>query len=303
VWAHVGGWLVLGLVILHLVAPSAGKVTSAGSAAPAVPSTGPRGEWGAKLALDSVDAFDVDGALMDLTADAEGNVYALTGSELRLYVHGRLSKALALPFGPNRSMAFDGKTLFVTDSDNNSVLLVDPALDNPTTIAVDGAKRLLGAAWMPKSGLVALAEVDATDVYFIEPTGRWKARCKGPVAAKAAPGFAYDLAADGEGRLYLNDIYGGQASVLSPERRLVQALPTPCGARLNNRLAVLGGRIYTHCQGEDGITVRSLKGEPLGYVPIPAPQVQGAGLDGFLYVQSDGKVRKFKPLEGSGPRS
>lgn len=289
-------WLLLGGVLVYYFAPSC-KREAASTGAPeaavsAASTAAPAPAWGPKVSLKEVSHFTAQAGVMDIEADATGNVYTLTGNEIRLYVDGKLKKSQGLDSGPNRSLAMNGQLLMVTNSDNSSVILLDKALEPKGTFKVDASKRLLGAVSRGSQGWV-ISEVDGSLLHYVDANGKNQSAKKGLVPG--GNGFVYDLAFDPSGRLHGNNTYDGTVVRLE-KNKPVTAFTSPSAMGQNYRLAFLGDKAYIGCVREGEVVVVNLEGKPLGHAKLEVPTLVTAGLDGFLYLASGEKIYKIKPM-------
>lgn len=254
--------------------------------------------WGPQLdGMDTLSSFDIPAGIMDLKVAADGDVYALGGASLSHYTNGKLIKSVAFGPGPNRSMAFDGKYFYITNSDNNIILKMDRNLVVEGYLTVKGSQRLLGIVWLQRSSKIAVAEVSGMKLWLLNPDGSGQRHWDGPVSTKIAPDFAYNLGVDTEGAIYEEDLYSMTTRVIASGGKTVGVLHSPCDDTLNRRQALLGADIYTDCPAKNVICVRDLKGRALGYVEsFLHPEAITTGADGLLYFVSGGKIFKVKPL-------
>ena len=291
-------WLLAAGILLYNFGPSCrSNAAPAGAAAVSVPASTlsePTAAWGAKLDYKNIDKFSVQEGLMDIAADANGNVYTLSGTEIRLYVGGKMKVSAPLPWAPNRSMAFDGKQLFVTNSDNDKVTVLEANLAFKGAFAVKDAQRLLGIACLP-DGRLLVSSVDRSHFFFVDKAGHRQARYKGPANGPGG-GFSYDLQTLPNGDVLGNDIYAGLVFTLSTGKKAIKTWPTPCRDYRDHRLPVLADKVYIACQTENVVRVLNTSGRAVGYFKFDLPEIMAAGDDGMLYVASQGTLHKIKPL-------
>jgi hypothetical protein len=255
-------------------------------------------EWGPELKPQALLSFDEEGDVWDMKAAKDGSVYALLSGELRMYRDGKLAKSLAFASSPARSLALENGRLYVSDYQGSVLGSADPALERMASLNLLGApEKVLALAGF--KGALFGASLDAATLFEAEAGGRVLKSAPGPRSASGG-GFALDLQADSEGRLFLNDT-NGAISVYGPKLAPLGSFACPCAPARRERIALLNGRAYINCFNQERVFVSDAKGSKLGYFAAKQPQMICAGQDGFLYLQSAGKILKFADPLGAKP--
>lgn len=297
----------LALVGVWLWGPSCKKGASAPSgdpgapAAPAAPVAAPAGasaelkaSWGPKFSLKEVSSFKAPAPIQDIAVDGAGNVYACTLTDLILYKDGKQVKQVNLGGAAYRNLALTSDGVYVTYSDNNSVLFFNKqlALKGPLEVK-DGAKpgrRTLAIAALGKNKL-AFCEVDGDKVYLTDANGKGKALPG--ILAKGEPiGMIYDMQADGD-VLYISNSYARSVSRWSNGAASV-AFKEPCSAQNMRKVALVGGNFYCGCAEDDVIVKIGKDGKYKGFAKFDRPVVLVAGEDGYLYAHDGSEITKLE---------
>jgi len=296
-----GGWKGrVAIAVLVVVALAYYSHRSAAPNAPgAAPAAGPPAlqpipaEWGSELKLEKVSSLDAPDGVMDFYVGAKGDVYTVTGDTLSWYSAGKLSATAGIGSAPNRSLASDGKSLYVTDSDNATVARFTMGLAAAGGFQIKGASRLLGLAWSASSSLLEVCDVDGQNLYGVTVDGQLKEKRKLPKGYVA--GFVYDVT-ETNGRVAVTDIYNGCIYLLSTTGKAVETLERLGPSPHNRRMALVNGNLYVPCDVQGVLLVVDMQGKIKGYVQEKYAPFARSGHDGFLYALSDGEIKKFKPL-------
>ena len=234
------------------------------------------------------------------TLEAQGNVYVLSSTTLRLFSAGKMVKSLDLGTGtPWHSMAFDGKNIYITDFLDGAILKVEKNLASYKSFTVSGASRLLGIAVSPKNGDIFAAEVNGKAIFVLDSNGAKKRKINGLNMEKDVPGFVTDLQLDASGGLLETDQYLGAISKMGPDGKIRKFQKVPWTSPSYERAAILGSRIYMNCYKDQRLVVMGLDGGEIGHLKKDLPQALGAGMDGFLYLSPAARVirRSLSPLK------
>ena len=290
----------VGLALVLLLGYRFFGAKQAPSSAPAADisvSMGTVANWGPSLSLETVSKFDYKGEMLAMQADAQGNVFVLTKSKLQKFSSGKLAKSLELKAGGlSGAMALDGKTLYVSNFSNDYVSKLDTNLADRGGFSVEAADRLLGIAYSPlDGGKLFITDVAGKNIFITDTSGKSLDRIKGPRTGSPDVGFAFDLQVDAGGNIFENDLSSRWISFFSPDHKLKKIVKSPWNAANQERLAPCKGLIYINCVTDKSVLVMDAEGNPVGHMNRSALMI-AAGQDGFLYLYSDGKILKLKPL-------
>lgn len=253
-------------------------------------------DWGKELRAEKVASWKAPAGTMDLHIRANGDVIALTGDSLSLFVSGKLSRTASIGAGPNRSLTGNDKALFVTNSDNATIQSFGMNLAFINEIKVKDAGRLLGLAWSESKQAMVVAAVSGQPIYTVAVNGRIIDKKPAGKIKIDEPSFVYDIAPGPGAGMIVTDIYKGTISMGEPGSKAPKVLKELCSSNLNRRLAYLKGRLYVPCQAAGAVLVVGGDGKVEGYLKAEDASMARTGQDGFLYVLADGKITKFKPL-------
>jgi hypothetical protein len=250
---------------------------------------------------------------LDLSVDAEGNVYVADGTHLYIVMPGGKLRTLGMMFGPGypgsapiRGLCAIGVGEFIATTANGQVARYRPA-SNESEILAQGLDQLYGVA--TSNGAIVAAEQGAGRVVSVKP-GKVEALATG---LREPTGVA--MGADGT--CFVSEASGGRVVKLNGSRAttVLDGLEQPHG------IAERDGELYVLDVGTKSLIAYDLKkksrstiatdlpvGAPLGVTPKPlrglppfsGPQGPFAGLafgpNGTLYVSGDaeGSVLKLR---------
>jgi len=244
--------------------------------------------------LNRISRFETPKIIADLKALDNGDVYVLHTDELALYRGGKQVKSLALAGAPNRSMAFDGSSFYVTNSDNHGIERIGKNLVSKGTIQLPDASRLLGITWLAGRQALAVAEVGARTLYLVTPAGKVLKTASTSKDKADLDGFAYDAQTLPDGGVILSNMYNGEAKLFGSDLKLKKTLTELCGAKNNRRVGVIKGRLYMPCASNKAVLIMAVDGKPMGHLEVAGPSVAHGGADGALYVTDEREVLKYK---------
>jgi hypothetical protein len=299
-------WLVgLGFLVWQFAGPCFRGKPSAKPGAPAAASPGPAlqptpqllpAAFSAELKLQRESRFNAPKPVVDLIALQNGDVYLLHLDSVSLVRDGKTLKTAALGVAPNRAFATDGRSLFITNTDVNTVTQLSKDLGLEGSFKVAKAARLLGIEWLAEERLLAANEVNGKTIHLLRRSGKRVREAQGYTPADLKDGFAYDLQARPGGGLVQTDVYNLQIRFFGPDLKLQKTIADPCTNYNGRRIAFGDGRIYCPCPPGGNILVLGPNGKPLGHVELEGATVLRNGADGFLYAVSEmTRVTQFKP--------
>jgi sugar lactone lactonase YvrE len=242
---------------------------------------------------------------LDLSVDAEGNVYVADGTHLYIVMPGGKLRTLGMMFGPGypgsapvRGLCAIGVGEFIATTANGQVARYRPAT-NESEILAQGLDQLYGVA-STSNGAIVAAELGAGRVLSIK-SGKVEALATG---LRDPMGVA--IAADGT--CFVSEASGGRVVKLGGSRvmTVLDDLKQPQG------IAERDGELYVVDVGAKSVIAYDLKrksrhivatdvpvGAPIGVIPKPlrglppfsGPQGPFAGIaigrHGTLYVSGD----------------
>ncbi|WP_242423765.1 SMP-30/gluconolactonase/LRE family protein, partial [Frankia sp. EI5c] len=249
---------------------------------------------------------------LDLTVDAEGNLYVADGTYFYLLPRGGTLQTLGMLFSPNypgfvRSVQAVGAGEFIVGTASGTVVRYRP-LSQESEVLAEGLDQVYGVA-VAATGVVATADFGAGRVLLIRSGGQTEVAASDlskPLGVAFTPDGTLLISESGAGRVVA--VTGSKVDTV------VDNLSDPQG------ILVHGGRLYivdsgskelvsTDLQGNDRQTLaRHLPlGAPAGVIPKPLRGMQpfsgpqgpfagiAAGPDGTLYVSADaeGSVLAF----------
>jgi hypothetical protein len=261
--------------------------------------------WGPEVKLNVVSQFQAPGPVQAIRADAQGHVYLLTHDKITAYADGRVIGSQDLKINADfLNMAFDGTDFYVTFN-SNQVLKVNKGLKGVQKLEITGASNLLGVGAGP-NGLYYVGDLQNHAIYAINAQGKVK-HVLNNVAGLNCP---VDVQVQANGDLICHDHLALQVFRLSPAGAVLASWPVPWTSHQEGweRLCVLDGKIYIDGYNDHRLFVQDLQGNNLAQCkalangsPLDQPNMVGAGLDGFLYVQNHDVIYKLKPWSEPPP--
>lgn len=279
------GLMLAGLTASHVSPPPA----------PGQPPREPVPAWGPEMKLEVVAKIPFKEHVHDLTAGADGRVYILSDGKLQMFKDGRNVKSLNMEAGLRwRSMAFDGEQFALTNFQDNSFLKADKELDNLVRVVVPTTWRLLGAASDPATGGFTFSDVHGKYLFVVDAQGRTQRTLPGPNPKAGPDGFMLDLKSLNNGELIATDQLTNMIARAGKDSKVHVFPKVPWSQPAYERAAVVGGFIYMNCLKDRRVVAMNKRGEPVGHLKFKAPQMIGAGLDGFLYLKNGDEILKLK---------
>ncbi|KPM54022.1 gluconolaconase [Frankia sp. R43] len=241
---------------------------------------------------------------LDLTVDAEGNLYVADGTFFYLLPRGGGLQTLGMLFTPNypgfaRSVQAVGGGEFIVGTASGTVVRWRPA-SQESEILAEGLDQVYGVA-VAATGVIATADFGTGEVLLVRSGGQKEVAASGlskPLGVAFAPDGTLLVSESGAGR-----VVAISGSKVEP---VVDSLSDPQG------ILVRGGRLYivdagskelisTDLSGNDRQTIAGNLplGAPAGVIPKPLRGMQpfsgpqgpfagiDAGPDGTLYVSAD----------------
>jgi sugar lactone lactonase YvrE len=242
---------------------------------------------------------------LDLSVDAEGNVYVADGTHLYTVMSGGKLRTLGMMFGPGypgsaplRGLFATGVGEFIATTANGQVARYRPAT-NESELLAEGLDQLYGVA-ATSSGAVVAAELGAGRVVSVK-AGKVETLATGlrdPIG----------VAIDADGTCFVSEASGGRVVKLNGSRvaTVLDGLERPQG------IAERDGELYVVDVGARSLILHNLKsksrhtiatdlpvGAPIGITPKPlrgsppfsGPQGPFAGIaigpNGTVYVSGD----------------
>lgn len=270
---------------------------AAGAAPPAaVAATGFQvpADWGASVKLKEISSFTAPQDTRDFYVSSKGEVVFLTGSSLYDYTAaGDLSYTANLGTGPNRSMACDGKSIYLTDSDNGVIYRFNMDFSAAGSIQVLGGSHLMGIGWSPTDRVLIACEAGGTCYYSVSPDGKTQKKHLLDRSKASTASFIYDVAED-HGGFAITDT-SNEYIILTSLGGGTQFQPGPGTDTVGRRIAIINGFYYVPCD-QGPVAIYDDKWAHKGYLDAQNAAYARAGRDGFLYILAQGDILKYKPL-------
>jgi hypothetical protein len=268
--------------------------------------------WGPKIKLQVVSKIAVGAEVLALRVDKLGNIYVLNRGRISAYkpdgTAGVVTGGIDLGVGAEwENMAFDGNHFYVTMGDDSIVKVAKDLSKVEKTIHVKGAAGLFGIAVSPQGGIYVGDEQMHT-VFILDSDGKKTGQFGGPAVFDGSLVCPVDLAFDDAGGIYTHDHLTFLITHFSPGGKMIASWPVPWASHNWERLAVLGNKAYIDGFNDKRLFVQDLLGHNIAQcvelsdgTKLDHPQMVGAGMDGFLYVDQDNFIYKLKPWEHAAP--
>jgi len=297
-------WGILGTLVFVVLLVLFGRILwqhrSGMSAAPA-PTDAPHPAWGPEVKLEVVGETKIPDQAQSIKVDAEGRIYVLTLDSIKCYFNGKPAGSVDLKtHGDFMNMAFDGKDFYVTKAFELTVRKVPKDLSRvETIIQVPGAGEVFGVAAAP-DGTCYVGSDQTHLIYVLD--------AKGKVRRKLGDGTAMNCPVDivlrSGGDLLVHDHLALQVFHLDNKGKLIGVWPVPWTSHVGGweRLCSIGDMIYISGYNDQRLFIEDMKGNNIAQCrklangdSLDHPQMVGAGLDGFLYVQDKDTIYKLRP--------
>jgi hypothetical protein len=282
---------------------------------PDVPLPGPAKAnlaWGPKIKLQVLAKISVGGDVLALRADKLGNLFVLNRGRISAYKPdgsaGVATGGIDLPAGAEwENMAFDGSHFYVTMGDDSIIQVAGDLSKVEKTIHVRGSAGLFGIAAAPKGG-IDVGDEQTHTVYTLDADGKKTGQFGSPAAYEGSLVCPVDMAFDDAGGIYTHDHVTSLISHFTPGGKLVASWPVPWSTHNWERLCILQGKIYIDGFNDHRLLLQDLLGRNIAQcvelsdgTKLDHPQMIGAGLDGFLYVDQENTIYKLKPWDHPSP--
>jgi len=157
-------------------------------------------------------------------------------------------------------------------------------------------------------GKVYVEDEQAHVVFILDADGKKLGEFGSPAVNEGSLVCPVDIAFDDAGGAYTHDHLSYLVSHFNPSGKLVASWPVPWSNHNWERLCILEGKIYIDGFNDGRLLIQDLMGHNIGQcvelsngVKLVHPQMVGAGLDGFLYVNQENVIYKLKPWGHPGP--
>jgi len=170
-------------------------------------------------------------------------VVFLTGSSLYDFDSaGDLSHTTSLGTGPNRSMACDGRSIYLTDSDNGVIYRFNMDFSPAGSILVNGASHLMGVGWSPANRTLIACESNGNFYYSVSTDGKSQKKHSLDRSKATTNSFIYDVAED-HGQLAITDT-SNEYILLTSIGGATRIMPGPGTDTVGRRIAIINGFYY-----------------------------------------------------------